>query len=456
MSNLSEITNECPPDGILNFDVHGDFITDHFRGLVIDDRWRDAVEGLKASLIGASYDHVFAILKGEMKLVGINEIDMVEDGECEDYLEELNWKFGDILIREGRYYRAYAVVTSYGDEDIPWGLNNREANIVERAWHYADDRGNDLVFQHRFGMTYCYVFMHEVRDVPPWVSPLTNPNASIKKTIETRGLEERGWRKQYGKLYNVPPHQSESSHHLTPDIPLDATRYTVFEHDERELEENLGRWREKIIEQANGEYRRHDFGGKIGEVDIPLAPLMIWALHRTKKKGLPEWKRVCPSGIKMSGDDPCHTDWMIGAGIPLEAYEDREFKDASYQLMYQIQGETFNPGFNVLVAGKLRAVGTTVHPKMPRYERCTEEHIAIIPDAGPRWYECVRNAAGVIVENGGAMSHLAVVGIDERFLIIREENAREKYPPGMTIAIDTVERRVEILTATGLREPPSV
>jgi phosphohistidine swiveling domain-containing protein len=228
---------------------------------------------------------------------------------------------------------------------------------------------------------------------------------------------------------------------------MDTTRYTKAEHDEREFKENLARWREEIIEQANGDCRRHDFGGKVGEVDIPLAPLMIWALHRTGKKDLPEWKRVCPSGIKMSGDDPYHTDWMIGAGIPLEAYEDREFKDASFQLMYQIQGETLNTNFHVLVAGKQNAVGVTVHPRMPKYERCTQEHIAVIPDAGPRWYECVRDAAGVIVENGGAMSHLAVVGIEERFLIIREENAREKYPPGMVVAIDTVERRVEILAA---------
>ncbi|MBO6507364.1 MAG: hypothetical protein JJ979_02575 [Roseibium sp.] len=103
--------------------------------------------------------------------------------------------------------------------------------------------------------------------------------------------------------------------------------------------------------------------------------------------------------------------------------------------------------FHVLVAGKPHAVGVTVHPKMPKWERCTGEHIAVIPDAGVRWYECVKDAAAVIVENGGSMSHLAVVGIEEQFLVLREEDARKKYPPNTLLAIDVRKKRVEVIAS---------
>ena len=51
------------------FTVEGEFLTDHFRGLVLEHKWEDAIEGLKNSIIGFTYDHAVSLLKGETKLI---------------------------------------------------------------------------------------------------------------------------------------------------------------------------------------------------------------------------------------------------------------------------------------------------------------------------------------------------------------------------------------------------
>ena len=76
----------------------------------------------------------------------------------------------------------------------------------------------------------------------------------------------------------------------------------------------------------------------------------------------------------------------------------------------------------------------------------------MIPNAGVKWYETIRNAGGVIVENGGALSHLAVVGLEEGFLVALVENAREIYNEGMLVAMDSRKGIIEIMANISRRE----
>ena len=208
--------------------------------------------------------------------------------------------------------------------------------------------------------------------------------------------------------------------------------------------------RRQILEQneklADGRMIEHDFGGKVGKVRIPEYPLRAWSLRRTHLRVLIEdWKTICPMGMKASVDDPYHSDWMVGAGIDLGAYGDTDFSAQMYDLMHEIQEEEMGFKFTILVNGKGKAgaVGTIVHPK-PNEEVASDE-IAVVPNAGEAYYAAARTAAAVIVENGGAMSHLAVVGLEEGFLIIRDEGARKKYRPGTLLTIDTKKGNIEVM-----------
>ena len=55
------------------FQVHGDFVTKHFRDRVVEGEWREALNGLVESLGGMDVAIAMEILKGNKMLVGINE-----------------------------------------------------------------------------------------------------------------------------------------------------------------------------------------------------------------------------------------------------------------------------------------------------------------------------------------------------------------------------------------------
>ncbi len=66
-------------------------------------------------------------------------------------------------------------------------------------------------------------------------------------------------------------------------------------------------------------------------VQVPRAPFMHWALSRVPdlQPTLPAWEPVSPSGVKLQNDDPCHTDWVLGAGLSIEeSYTDNVSKPA--------------------------------------------------------------------------------------------------------------------------------
>jgi len=204
----------------------------------------------------------------------------------------------------------------------------------------------------------------------------------------------------------------------------------------QDFEKNHDEYRQEIILQAGDNWLTL---GNIGDkvIRIPQAPFENWCLWRGDGAHLAlPWTAVCPSGLKMFGDDPYHTDFLIGGGFELDAMDDsnNELSQLVWDARHKLQEEKM--GFKVAVlcgtgqTGSLKAV----HPK--KGEECKPDEVAIIPNAGPNYVAAAMTAGAVICEQGGAMAHLVTVSREKDVKIVRVEKARQIYPVGMHLEVD--------------------
>lgn len=180
-------------------------------------------------------------------------------------------------------------------------------------------------------------------------------------------------------------------------------------------------------------------------VRVPLAPFQCWSLWRTAGQHLmPKYTPVCPSGLRLYGDDPYHSDWMLGAFPDRDvdhAYRDEEIRAASYRAKAEVQHELL--GFTAAVlSGRGRVTGRVVHPE-PGAE-VPPGSIAVLPNARPEYESVVRSAAATIVPTGGELCHLAVVAGEVGRIILRVEDCLARYPVGAELTVDANEGRVDI------------
>lgn len=158
--------------------------------------------------------------------------------------------------------------------------------------------------------------------------------------------------------------------------------------------------------------------------NVPRAPFYHWALRRTPFRHLaPEWKLCAASGWKLSGDDPWHTDWMIGAGIDLDESYKPEVRDASMDKMFEIQRAVAGFKVHVLVSG------STV-------EGIIGEDVIVLPDLSPEHLNKIRAARAIITERGGQLAHLAQVALERSIPILRVEDACQIFQQGRRVTVD--------------------
>jgi len=178
-----------------------------------------------------------------------------------------------------------------------------------------------------------------------------------------------------------------------------------------------------------------------GSVLVPRAAFERWALchHASLRPFAPEWEPVSHSGVKMSCDDPVHTDWWVGAGLDPDDYnrttgEMRAFEEAVYDAWHEAEEKYCVFECNVLSEGP-HALGDVVHPRPG--ETVPKGSIAIVPFASERYIDAAVTAAAIVTEAGGALSHIVVVGRERNLPIVRVKDALKKYPVGCRLSIDT-------------------
>lgn len=445
----------------LRFSISGETITDTYRSVVLEGRWREAVQDLRECLVSDEItpEVIEDILAGRKALVGTSEegLSLVEDDteKAKRHRDELDDVFGGCVVLNKRLYKPRSVVTNYGpmDRRLQLGNDPREdfireafhdrpsdldtASLLERAKTYSNAGDCITMFcaikgrPKSAGPRNLVVIFEPAPDLPAWIRPCRNAQEAVDTSTNLRFV---GHDTEYAPMTdwlgeNMSPAKArnfEEAHNQAWGIEDDAPGYP-------DLTEAI------LRQNAEMGYGLRDayFGDQMGIRQIPIAPLLKWALDRfnkyeDSKLAVPEWKPLNPSGIKMMYDDPSHTDWMMAAGI-LDA-DPRAIDPYIDQLLADVQNEALGLRITVLVGGRDYACGAIKFCKADT--EVDHETIAVIPHAGEDFMNIARRAAAVITLKGGGMSHLAVNGLAEGFLIIRDEKAKRKFEDGNWVEIN--------------------
>lgn len=502
-----------------HFTITGDFITEKARDFVLEKRFDRAVKFLQDICPGMSLDQAFQILKGDKKLVGENDVDFVDDDD-QDWKGELAAMFSGMWITpQGRFMQPYAVVGSWGPEDmrhadrltpesdsvfIKHRLKPGGSEYMGRNLFYARDDRYDVAkmvalpaevsrgipdHEGKFA-----VLFSEERNVPALLITVhkTAQDAVDAFLKDGQHLTHVGYEQQFPReIYKV----RWDSRSMTQEAPLVTTgfrlnnetqydaatiarfRAMTIDAENREmaigdyeeywriindtgagpnnrieaftaamrlqpkLDEMVPEWRKAIIEQAGDKWLELEFAGKTYR--LPRAPFEHWCLHRTAGRHLAlPWVPVCSQGLKMLGDDPYHSDFLVGAGLaPDIMLRDKGFSDAVYQMRFAYVAKTLTGNCDVL-SGAGMITGRIMHPD--RDSEIPADAIIVLPSASPSYLEVALKAAAVIVEQGGAMAHLVNVAREKEKLIVRVENARKRFPVGRQVTIDAADGTVSL------------
>lgn len=184
---------------------------------------------------------------------------------------------------------------------------------------------------------------------------------------------------------------------------------------------------------------------------VPRAPFLRWALKGTGFDSLmPAWTPVCPPDAKMPGDDRDHTDWMVGAGLPLDDWYAPEapVRVAAFRLAGRLVRDLTGREAMVL-CGHGVAVGRAVHPRPG--DPVAAGEIPVLRGADARYLEvalaAARGGGAVLVESGGALTHLVQVAASQGVRILRLADARSLFGPGSLLEVDCDAGRVRRLQA---------
>jgi hypothetical protein len=387
---------------------------------------------------------------------------------------------------DGAWHVAYGAVTDLGekDESAILGLTETQIEMAFLAWaseqgafpertpenlriacrpmQYAKKPLQDRLLYLDTGPETAALFRKG--RCPPRIAVLFTPTealpfwakgASDPQEAFDAGYAE-GWHfRRLGCADNWDPKEEDEQEEMRLEPRREARRHT-FPHPEPETTPDLGPLRARILKQAEegAGFLTLDWGE--GPVAVPRAPFERWALRPSGSEGgerlehAPPWENVCPHSLKMSGDNVDHSDWMVGAGLELDAMYTGFFKrghdgerakrirDAAEAAVAEVQRIRLGRKHAVLsgsgqVAGPvwIGVPGETPPPGV----------IVVVRSASPDWLPAVMAATeqgggGLVVERGGALAHLISELRARAVPILRWPGALKEVYDGMPLRLD--------------------
>jgi hypothetical protein len=197
-----------------------------------------------------------------------------------------------------------------------------------------------------------------------------------------------------------------------------------------------------------------------GVLRVPRGAFERWSVSRAGGDHLAApWEPVSPPGLKLAGDDRYHTDWLLGAGLPLDAMahgsdhpHSELLVDAAYAGMADVARRLLDHDASVLLPGP-DVVGRVHHPAGPGDFPDPDPEgfppVLVLRDASPDHLALVVEAldagGAAIVERGGQMAHLVTVLRGEgRGPILRRDSARRLFPQGTRLLVSPSSGRLQL------------
>lgn len=418
------------------FRLSGEALTEHARQLVLSEKAAAAYRILAEGLAGVTSDAVVSVLRGTHKFVGEVETGyetVPEDpADVEDYRADYAQVYaGRTRFRE-RWYRPCAYVGSVGPEGFP----RRQTKVSDYVL------ANEYTTAHREHLA---VVWEPAGEAPFW-EPVKDPARALAEWLAAGNeLEERGYSVDGGQRtdYCYEDPQPPPPQPLREEAPRpDPAEREAVERAAHEAE--IARIRAAVVAAAGDDWLElreqgadpDDQGSVVARV--PAVPFKCWALGRTVMRDLmPAWTPVSPSGMKMYGDDPYHSDWWHGAGFTDENPYEGPVYEAAFREMFRIQKE--HGGFKCTVLAGERSY-------------CGEvgKDVAVVPDLRPERLPALVGVKALVTEAGGAGAHLVQVLGERGIPIVAMPGAVKRFPKGVSVSVNPVNGTVNWVAGTGL------
>lgn len=442
------------------------------------------IEGIlsgQLTLSGEISDH-------EASFVVVEEAPEVRDAYLEE-INEVFGEFKSLYRDEdGRVWEPYGYVSSYGPEDLycnrrqaeivneifeendqEYSLNRHKNKLIEemmgayahinelesrntiehRAAHYRM-REDDCVFivdrpldiSAKAGSPVATLFKPFQDDVPFFFDGFhTTPGDAFHAALN-KGYyfidAEHGHRISYSEIHenegvykNRNPldfvNKSIKSEKLLN--KLYSLEYAFIEQQHKRVITGL---KHEILTRSKVDtYGFIDLIDHKGEVmaSVPRLPFVHWACHRDliTKGQIEDYRPVSPVGMKMMGDSPIHSDWMIGGGLNLESdYNNDYITGAAFSAAHHIQQDLLNVEHMVLSSGE-KVTGKVVYATPRNAGDIEPGDIVVIPDSSPEYHLHVMQATkdgtgGVIAHKGNKVAHITTVSRENRATMLMVEN----------------------------------
>lgn len=505
---MSQPTAEVRTESVY-FWTTGEDMTRLARGRVLDGDPDHAARLLRSGL-GMDWNQAYSVLDGSKKLVGDSRrvedggdggLALVEDADSGEYKQSLKYLFAGRVKHGDKWYRPRVYVAVLGEEDARWAAKSIDRRLGEigrfgdadlwsrfnrqRAAYYARDGEPIFILSIPGRSTQSWVIFEPVSAPPVWWTDnhyIENMSGKWQHALNEYMSAGRTLAKTGAvSVWNPPAVDLEAP--LEAGTTDDAERQAARKKREAELEaeeeqrdqeyrERIDSYRQRIREQAEAgigyftlEVERPEGSEHPTSYQIPRAPFEVWTLQRTSARHVaPKWEAVCPFGLKLPMDVPEHSDWMVGAepAIPFDDwYGSKDHQQALQRAVYGAQRRVQKQvaGFSCLVLCGTGYIseGKVRHPEPD--EEVPAGSTIVIPHASPK-YAIPAMSAGpeglIICEQGGELSHIAVVGREQGLRLVQVPDALQRFPAGCWVSGDLDEGRVGITSrhVRGILAPP--
>lgn len=437
--------------------VHGDFITNLAREKVLES-YRNGCQFLQASFPTMTLEQINDILNGKKRLTGINDLGYEDELPeiREEHEAELKYAYRNIFFQNGDYYKPIRKVVSYGYNDAEDGSCGSPLNpsqVAGRASHYKQSF-SDIVYYNKEDR-HNYICEKVIRNLPFWVN---DKDLTFELCIDNCRIDDVGHDEMYGE---EDEEEIPSAFEPTNDQIL-----TDYIASELQITNNIKKFAElekyniiKIKKQAEI-HGYIDLKTLEGEVvaTVPKAPFYHWAFARVRMNKeviqLPEWDVVSKSGVKMYGDNPYHTDWMLGGGVDSNEYygNDSVINRASYHMQNELQSDLLKYECTVLSSSEQGwVIGDVVLVNGEEdFDKVEDDSIIVIPNAGINFTEAFLKATksgngGVICQYGSRVAHLCKISREKDVIILQEDGCMEKYYNGCGLSLSSEDGTIRVI-----------
>ncbi|MDX1532770.1 MAG: hypothetical protein R3230_01030 [Nitrosopumilaceae archaeon] len=437
----------------VSFSITGEFITEHHRNLVREGEWRAAFDSLKECFTASiDTDLIFDVLMGKKKFVGVNDIGLEDD---DIYLDD-KWEydqyftyFNNIRFIDNKPYKVYGVVEylNYHDMrkvrerfDSTSNIPGDELNRL-RALTYSNNPSTDTTIHTNEGWLLCEPLD---KDYPAWIT-----KSGLKEIVEKHKYNESFGLLRYNTKEEMEILENEAieSTKYIRSTQISVDRFIENQKLADEAYERINQVREeisKLADEKGGWLELHDDENN-RHYKLPKNAFYRWCLSNSSAWESIDWKPVSPQGMKMSGDDPNHTDWWLFTGHSLDDGYNHEYMEFFSMKRFEIHNELTKHDFVTLIRGDVytKSSRTVRHIKKPEDIFMINKNnldIVIIPNASPEFenvaHKCAELKIPVITEVGGKLCHLATVGREFGLTLLMLPDALTTLPMGCKVKLD--------------------